>query len=158
VAAAALGAFLALSGLIVHFLYDPRYAEAAWIVPILSIGAWFATLTSTNDAILMGLSKPVYPALSNAAKLMTYLVGVPIAFFLSGFTAAVAVISAGELVKYIALWLLTHNQHLRFGRDDLVLTIAFAGSAMLVGEALRMVGLGPGLAGVFAHILTAAGA
>ncbi|HZC37549.1 MAG TPA: hypothetical protein VE221_02610, partial [Sphingomicrobium sp.] len=156
-AAVGLGTFLALSEIIIRLLYDIRYIEAAWILPLLCMGVWFAIITSTNDAILMGLARPAYPALSNAAKLITYAVGVPVAFFISGFTAAVAVISAGELVKYIALWLLSRKEHLRFGRDDLVLTLAFAGTAFVVSEITWMLGLGGGLQAIYAHLFAGGG-
>ena len=99
----------------------------AVILPILCVGVWFGILTSTNDSILMGLARPAYPAISNAAKLITYVVGVPLAFHFYGFMAAIAVIAGGEIVKYVTLWGLSHKEHLRFGRDDLALTLAFAG-------------------------------
>jgi O-antigen/teichoic acid export membrane protein len=143
-AAVGMGAFFGLSETIVSVLYDPRYAFAGQILPILCIGVWFGILTSTNDSILMGLARPAYPALSNSAKFITYLVGVPLAFHFYGFIAAIAVISAGELVKYVALWALSHKEHLRFGRDDLVLTILFAVTGALVWEAVRRLGLGTG--------------
>jgi O-antigen/teichoic acid export membrane protein len=156
-AAIGLGTFVALSETIVRLLYDVRYQGAAAILPILGIGVWFGILTSTNDAMLMGLSRPAYPALSNAAKLITYMIGVPLAFYFYGFIAAVAVISAGELVKYVALWTLSHKEHLRFGRDDLMLTLAFAATAAVALELLRLAGLGAGLAGTPAHLLAGAG-
>jgi O-antigen/teichoic acid export membrane protein len=152
-AALGMGAFLALSGIIVGHLYDARYIEAGWILPVLCVGVWFGILTSTNDSILMGLARPAYPALSNAAKLITYLVGVPLAFLFYGFTAAVIVIAAGELVKYVALWLLSHKEHLQFGRDDLALTLAFAMSAFVVGEITRFLGIGGGIQAIIPHLL-----
>jgi O-antigen/teichoic acid export membrane protein len=140
-AAVGLGAFTALGGVIVGLLYDPRYSQAGVILPILCVGVWFGILASTNDSILMGLSRPAYPALSNTAKLITYLVGAPLAFQFYGFMAAVAVIAGGEVVKYVALWALSHKEHFRFGRDDLVLTGAFIGTALLIGELLRLIGV-----------------
>jgi len=139
-AAVGVGVFLAMSPIIVRLLYDARWAQAAQILPILCIGLWFGILTSTNDSILMGLSKPAYPALSNAAKLVTYVVGMPLAFHFYGLMAAIWVIAAGEIVKYVALWALSHKEHLRFGRDDLALTMMFAGSAFLSGQLVRMAG------------------
>lgn len=140
-AAVALGAFLALSGLIVGLLYDARYSEAGSILPILCVGVWFSILASTNDSILMGLSRPAYPAVSNGAKLVSYLIGMPVAFHFFGFMGAIAVIAGGELVKYLTLWILTHKEHLRFGRDDLVLTAAFAITAILVHQGVTLLGL-----------------
>jgi hypothetical protein len=88
----------------------------------------------------MGLARPAYPALSNTAKLLTYIIGVPLAFHFYGFTAAIMVISGGEMVKYAALWALSHKEHLRFGRDDLVLTILFAVTAFLMWQLVRSLG------------------
>src|SRR3954447_12034935 len=109
-AAVGLGGFVALSDVIVRLLYDARYHQAGLILPILSLGVWFGILTSTNDSILMGISRPAYPAFSNAAKLVTYVIGAPLAFAFSGFITAVAVISLGELVKYLVLWILSHKE------------------------------------------------
>lgn len=141
VAALTLGTFMAFADVIVGLLYDPRYSEAGSILPILCIGVWFGVLTSTNDSILMGLSRPAYPALSNAAKLVAYVVGAPLAFHFYGFMAAVAVIAGGEIVKYVTLWALSHKEHLRFGRDDLALTLAFGLTALLIREGLKLTGV-----------------
>ena len=58
-----------------------------------------------------------------------------------GIKDKVAVISGGEIVKYAALWALSHQEHLRFGRDDLTLTFLFAASALVMGELVKWVGL-----------------
>jgi O-antigen/teichoic acid export membrane protein len=157
-AALGLGLFLAISDLIVRLLYDPRYSEAGVILPLLCVGVWFGILTSTNDSILMGCSRPAYPAISNAAKLATYLIGVPLAFHFYGFMAAVAVISLGELIKYVTLWILSHKEHLHFGRDDLVLTAAFAGSAVATREFLHVLGWAGDISTIYPHFLTGLGA
>jgi O-antigen/teichoic acid export membrane protein len=140
-AAIFMGTFLALSDVVVHLLYDVRYAQAALILPILCVGVWFGILTATNDAILLGLSRPVYTAISNAAKLASYVIGVPLAFYFYGFIACVIVISVGEVVKYVALWILSHKERLHFGRDDLILTLAFGVTALLVRQGVNLLGL-----------------
>jgi O-antigen/teichoic acid export membrane protein len=150
--AVGVGLFLGLAPAIVGLLYDPRYSEATVILPILCVGVWFGILTSTNDSILMGLSRPAYPALSNAAKLVTYLVGAPIAFYFSGFLAAVAVISAGEIVKYVALWILSHKEHLHFGRDDLVLTLVFVGAALISSELMHLLASQGGVPSILSRL------
>jgi O-antigen/teichoic acid export membrane protein len=141
-AAVGIGVLMAMSDLIVNLLYDERYREAGLILPILCVGAWFSVLTSTNDSILLGLARPAYPAWSNAAKLLTYLVGVPVAFYFYGFFAAVAVLSAGEVVKYFTLWAISHKEGLHFGRQDVLLTLAFVASAVGVRILVAALGLG----------------
>ncbi|WP_426692715.1 oligosaccharide flippase family protein [Sphingomonas sediminicola] len=152
-AAVILGSFLAISGIVVDLLYDQRYQQAGLILPVLCVGVWFGILTSTNDSILMGLARPAYPALSNTAKLISYLIGVPLAFHYFGFMGAVAVISLGEIVKYAALWMLSHKEHLHFGRDDLALTFAFAATALAIGEITRLLGIGGGIQGMIPQFL-----
>lgn len=143
-AAVGMGLFLGLSEVIISILYDARYTQAGVILPVLCVGVWFGILTSTNDSILMGLQRPAYPAISNAAKLATYAIAMPLAFHFYGFMAAVAVISFGEIVKYAALWALSHKEHLHFGRDDLVLTAIFAVAAFLTWESAHNLGLATG--------------
>jgi O-antigen/teichoic acid export membrane protein len=157
-AAIGLGGFIGISDFIIHLLYDPRYSEAALVLPIICVGVWFGILASTNDSILMGMSRPAYPALSNAAKLLIYVVAVPVAFSFYGFIGAVAVISAGDVVKYVTLWGLSHKEHLRFGRDDLALTIGLIATALLVTELAHMVGFGGGIEARYADLLNAVGA
>jgi O-antigen/teichoic acid export membrane protein len=156
-AAVGIGIFLALAPAVVGLLYDARYQDAGRIVQILCVGLWFNTLTQTNDSILLGLGRAAYPALSNSAKLLTYVVGVPLAFTFAGFTAAIAVISVGEMVKYAALWALSHKEHLRFGRDDLALTLVFVTSALAMSELARAAGLGRGSIDVHALLRATAG-
>lgn len=136
-----LGLFLSISDTLVSGLYDERYAQGALILPVLLFGTWFSILTATTDAILMGLSRPVYAAVSNAIKLASYVIGVPLAFHSQGFFAAIAVISAGELIKYLSLSFLSHREHIRFWIDDILLTIVFFGSVFVFREFLHFVGV-----------------
>jgi hypothetical protein len=68
---------------------------------------------------------------------------------------AVAVISLGEIVKYLALWILSHKEHLHFGRDDLLLTFAFVATAVIIGEITRLLGIGGGVQAMIPHFLAA---
>ena len=140
-AALGVGTLMATSDIVVNLLYDHRYQQAGAILPILCVGIWFSILTSTNDGILLGLSRPAYPAWSNAAKLATFVIGVPLAFYFYGFFAAIAVLSVGEVVKYLTLWIISHKEGLHFGREDLVLTLAFGVTAVLVRYAVTFLGL-----------------
>lgn len=141
VIAVALGLFLALSDQLIKGLYDARYAEGALILPILLVGTWFTVLTATTDAILMGLSRPAYAAAANGLKLASYVIGIPLAFHSQGFFAAIVVISAGELVKYLSLSFVSRKENVRFWLDDFILTLVFLGSAILFRELLHVAGL-----------------
>ena len=132
----------------------PATSEAGWILPILCVGVWFGMLTSTNDSILMGLARPAYPALSNAAKLITYVVGVPLAFCLLRISRPRSRSSAlGEIVKYVALWLLSHKEHLQVRARRSRFDARLRRDCLGVGELTRMLGVGGGLQAIYPHLV-----
>lgn len=140
-----LGGLVAVSDVIVEILYDDRYLAAATILPLLLIGVWFAILCTVNDSILLGSGRPAFPAYGNGAKLITYVVGVPLAYFHSGFIAAILVLVAGDIVRYVVLWAFSRRQHLAFGRDDLALTMLFVIALIGFRETLTAIGFTGGM-------------
>ena len=135
-----LGCFVAISDVVVHLLYDERYAAAGVILPVLLLGVWLAILCVVSDSILLGTGKPAYTTGANAAKLITLVIGIPIAFHYWGLLGAVVVLNAGEAVRYVVLWAFGRRQHLGFGRDDLALTILFLITTSFVRELLSSIG------------------
>ena len=155
-AAVGLAGLVSVSDHLIGLLYDARYSGAAIVLPLLLLGAWFSLLCTINDSILLGTRRPAFPALSSGAKLAFYLLAIPLAFHLYGFAVAVAVLSAGEVVRYVTLWTFSRRQHLGFGRDDLALSLLFLGSIVLFREILFLLGLTGGIAVLFPllHVLT----
>lgn len=152
--AGALASFIAVSDLVVNLLYDVRYAEAAFMLPLLLLGVWITILSTVNDSVMLGTAKPAFPAIAQSAKLLTYVIGVPIAFHYSGLTAAIIVLNAGEVARYVVLWALSRKQHLGFGRDDLGITFLFLFAILAIREVLAAVGLTSGLEGLFPVLQT----
>lgn len=152
--AGGLACFVAVSDVVVNLLYDVRYAEAAMILPLLLLGVWITILATVNDSVLLGTGKPAFPAYAQGAKLLTYLVGVPVAFHYSGLVAAIIVFNAGEVVRYVVLWAFSHKHHLGFGRDDLGLTFLFLIAIIAIRATLAAVGLTSGLEGLFPILQT----
>lgn len=148
-AAAGLAFFVSISDLVVQLLYDDRYLLAGAILPLLLIGVWFSVLCTINDSVMLGTSRPAYPALASGAKLLFYFGAIPLTFSYYGFMMAVAVLSAGEVVRYVVLWAFSRKQHLAFGRDDLALTLIFFGSILVFRELLSIAGLTGGIVTLF---------
>jgi O-antigen/teichoic acid export membrane protein len=153
-AAVALGGLVAGSDLIIRILYDQRYHQAGIILPLLLISAWVAILSTVNEYLLLGVSRPAMPTYANGAKFLSYAVAIPIAFHFFGFLGAILALSAGEGIKYIALWLQARSHHLSFARDDLVLSVAFVLSILLAREAMFALGLTASLQALFPWIST----
>ena len=149
VVAVGFGCVVAVSDIIIRLLYDARYETAAEILPMLLLGVWVFSLCTVNDSVLLGMGRPAYTAIANAAKLLTFVIGVPIAFHYAGVMAAIVVLNAGEVVRYVVLWLFSRRKHLAFGRDDLALTILFLISIVAAREILFALGFSSGLNGLF---------
>lgn len=140
-AALGLASLVATSDLVVRLLYDARYHNAGMILPILLIGVWFAILVTVSEYILLGVSRPALTAYANGAKLLGIAIAAPLAFHFYGFTAALLALAAGELIKYVALWIPCRKHHLSFARDDLLVTVVFLLSIVVIREMLFTIGL-----------------
>ena len=155
-AAVVLGGLVSASDLIIRILYDPRYHDAGVILPLLMIGAWVAILSTVNEYMLLGVSKPAMPTFANAAKFLSYAIAMPLAFHYLGFFGAILALSVGEAVKYVALWGQSRSHNLSFARDDLVLSMVFVISILAFREALFAIGLTPDLQALFPWIAAVA--
>lgn len=151
-AAVALGALVAGSDLVIRILYDPRYHYAGIILPLLLIGAWVAILSTVNEYMLLGVSRPAMPTYANGAKFLSYAVATPIAFHYFGFLGAIIALIFGEAIKYVSLWVQSRGHNLSFARDDLALSLLFLASIGLFRELLFAMGLTPDLLSLFPWI------
>lgn len=140
-AAVAVAGFTSLSDLITGLLYDARYQAAGQMLPALSIGVWFAILSTINEAVLLGIGKPVYGATANIAKFAWLLVGVPLAVHHHGIAGAVVVIAVGELVRYVPLFVAQRREGLSFAGQDAAMTLVMLGLTVAFRELFFLVGL-----------------
>ena len=148
-AAAALGAFLCISDVLVEFLYDERYRAAATMLPVLCIGVWFSILCTVNESVLLGIGRPAYGAMGNAAKLVTLFVGLPLVIPVAGIPGAICVIAASEMARYFPIWFGERRQHLGFARRDALVTLMLAGIVLALRSLFWSLGLTPGLDALF---------
>jgi O-antigen/teichoic acid export membrane protein len=140
-AAVGMGGLVACSDFIIRLLYDARYHQAGIILPLLLISAWVAILSTINEYMLLGVSRPAMPTYANAAKFLGYAIAAPLSFYYFGFLGALLAFSAGEAIKYVAMWLLSRGHNLAFARDDLALTILFLLAILIFRELLFSIGL-----------------
>jgi O-antigen/teichoic acid export membrane protein len=115
--------FVAISDLAVKIFYDQRYHAAAWILPLLTLGSWFAILAIVNESTLLGLGKPSYAAISNGLKFIFLLIGLPAGVAGYGLFGAVVVIALVDLVKYLPILIGQRRERFSFGKQDLLITL-----------------------------------
>jgi O-antigen/teichoic acid export membrane protein len=112
------------SDLIIRILYDRRYHDATWLLPVLVLGSWFSILANINESALLGLGKPSYGALSNVAKLLFLFVGLPMGFSFNGLLGATAVVAFADVPKILILQIGQRRERFSFARQDVAATLA----------------------------------
>jgi O-antigen/teichoic acid export membrane protein len=113
-------------------LYDHRYREGAWMIPILALGLWHTLLYTTTYPVLLSLGKSKYGAVGNIVYCVTILAGVPIAFHYSGMMGAVIAVAAGDLPYYTVVQFGATRERVRPLWQDLQMTAVFL--ALLIVE------------------------
>jgi O-antigen/teichoic acid export membrane protein len=111
--------------LIILFLYDRRYHDAAWMIPILAVGLWHTLLYQTTAPVLFALGKPRYNAIGNACYCMAILVFLPIAFHFWGMRGAVIAVAAGDLPLYLVVQTGATREGVKPLQQDLQMTGIF---------------------------------
>jgi len=122
--------FAATTDLAINIIYDQRYQAATWMLPILIFGSWFTILANINESTLLGLGRPSYSAISNGAKFVYLLVGLPLGLRTAGVLGCVTVIAFGDLCRYIPILIGQRRERFSFAIQDLALTLTVV---MLVG-------------------------
>lgn len=124
VSALGVAVLAASSDLMIRVLYDRRYHEATWLLPVLVLGSWFSILAVANESALLGLGKPSYGAFSNVAKLIFLFVGLPISFAFGGLLGATIVVAVADVPRILALQLGQRRERISFARQDAAATLA----------------------------------
>ncbi len=125
--AISLAALVTVGDLVIAVLYDNRYADATWMMPILSCGIWFSVLFYTISPALLAIGKPLYTAQSNLAGFVVIGLGLPLMFFYFGTVGAIILIAVSDLPLYLVnlygLW----REKLSCLTQDLQITAFFIG-------------------------------
>jgi len=124
--AALLSIMVTWGNLLVLKLYDHRYSQGAWMIPILSLGLWDTLLHQTTAPVLFSLGKPKYNAIGNAFWCVGIVVGIRAAFAFYGMKGAVIAIAFGDLPLYAVIQYGATRERVRPLRQDFLLTCIFA--------------------------------
>ncbi|MBF2063323.1 MAG: oligosaccharide flippase family protein [Calothrix sp. C42_A2020_038] len=128
--------------LVIAQVYDQRYAEARWMMPILCCGIWFSILFHTTSPALLALGKPVYSAQSNLLRFLMIGIGMPLAFSLQGTLGVIIIIALSDFPLYLAnlygLWC----EKLFSLIQDIQATALFVGMVVLFAIIRNSIGLG----------------
>jgi len=87
--------------LLIKVLYDDRYIDAAWMVPLLALGIWPRMLCNTNEPSLFAIGKPQYTTGGNFTRFLCTSVGVLLGFSLMGVAGAIIAVALNDLCYYV---------------------------------------------------------
>jgi O-antigen/teichoic acid export membrane protein len=150
VGATALAVAIALSDTFIRVLYDERYRAAGAMLPVLFVGVWFSILCTINEAVLLGIGRPVYGAWGNAAKLVWLLAAVPLALGFVGLEGALIAVASSEIARYIPLWRAQKREHVSFARVDVAATCLLIFLTAAITGLLSAAGLTSGFSNLLA--------
>ncbi len=101
--AVGLAVLVGLGDFAVTVLYDNRYANAAWMLPLIALGAWPAILLNTIDTALFALGKPNYVAYGCFFSFLLLAIGIPVGFSLFGDVGAVMAVPLSNVPPYFVI-------------------------------------------------------
>jgi O-antigen/teichoic acid export membrane protein len=81
-------------------IYDIRYRDATWIVPILALGLWHTILYNTTSPCLFAIGKPQYAVVGYFFSALVIITGTPLAFYKWGLVGSVWVVALSDVPMY----------------------------------------------------------
>lgn len=134
IAALGLAVLVSFGDIAVSVLYDKRYADAAWMLPMLALGAWPSILTQTIDPALFAIGNPRYVAYGCFWSAVFLIGGMLIGFKLMGPVGAVIAVSLSNIPPYLVITYGLRLERLACIRQDIKITaLLLAVLAILLG-------------------------
>lgn len=107
----------------IMIIYDSRYHDAGWMLPVMLLGVWGAILCSMNEYALLGVGKPFYGAAGNMTKLVCLVVGIPLALKTTGLLGTILVVAFSDFCRYIPVLIGQRRERLSFFLQDVAVTL-----------------------------------
>lgn len=125
--------------LLIGALYDERYSDGTWMLPILAIGIWPRLLSNTSEPYLFALGKFQYSTLGNFFRLLCTVIGIGIGSYYLGALGAVIAIAANDLFYYAtATYGLIHEKLNPLLQDFSATLILLSGVATIYAARLAL--------------------
>ena len=135
--------------LFISFLYDKRYIQATWMMPILALGLWHTILYSSISAALVAIGKPMYAAKSSLFTFINLSVGMLIGFHYLGTLGAVIAVACGDIPTYIVTLYGLWREKLGCFKQDIQATVVFVTLLALILFSRYSLGFGFPLQNLF---------
>lgn len=131
-AAGCMAVLISFGDLVIGFLYDERYQQATWMMPILCSGIWFSILFYTTSPVLLAIGKPLYSAQSNLFRLLTISIGLPLIFPIAGTIGAIVIIALSDFPVYLVNLYGLMREKLSLVMQDILATLIFVSGLTII--------------------------
>ena len=108
---------------LIEILYDPRYADAGWMLQILAVAAWIQIPQASSGAAVLAVGQPRWLVLANGLKFLAMIVLLPVGVHAFGAAGAIAGLAGAELFRYAVLTTALRHLGLPGLGADLALTL-----------------------------------
>jgi len=144
--AVALALFSSFADYIILYLYDDRYRQAAWMLPLLFLGIWPRLLVLSIDRSLLAIGKPKSLAYGNLIKFIYMVIALPLFFHYWGALGAILAVTLNDIPLYATINISLYREKLSLIRQDLLITL-FLFIVILIIISVRVF-LGVGIPGM----------
>ncbi len=122
---------------LIHSLYDSRYWQAAWMLPLLAIGVWPRMLCNTLEPSLTAIGMPKYTAVAQLVRFAFTLFGILLGLYWFGIFGAVIAVALNDVAYYAVIHFGLWRQGLDGLKQDFLATLALAAftAFLLLGRA-----------------------
>jgi O-antigen/teichoic acid export membrane protein len=134
--------------IIILILYDDRYNQGSWMLPILALGLWPLMLSMTIDKALFAIGNPRFVAFGNVCKFIYMLTVLPLAFAQMGVLGAVVVIALNDLPFYAPVIYGLWREKIAVIWQDIQLTLLLIGLVTVVCILRYALGFGLPIGGI----------
>jgi O-antigen/teichoic acid export membrane protein len=114
-----------------NYLYDSRYHDAAWITPLLMVGAWFVFLQEASGRALQAMGNARALAAANFVKLLVTAAACVAGHRLAGMLGFLIGAGLGAFSGHLVTMVMLARARLPAGWDDL----AFSAGAAAIAAA-----------------------
>jgi O-antigen/teichoic acid export membrane protein len=128
---------------VVHLLYDPRYADAGWMLRVLSLRFAIAALSAPYQFCLFAVGQSHYGFFLNLARTLALALGVPLGYQLGGIAGLLWGVTLSEVPALIVAYVGFARQGLASPLRELRVPAFFVlGAALGYGCTLALKQLG----------------
>lgn len=133
VTAPTLAVMISFGDILITTLYDYRYANAAWMIPLLALGIWPLILTTTIEGALFAMGNPTPSTWGNFYSFLALASGIWVGFHLFGMVGAVAAVPLSNIPFYAAVsYGLRHEKIDCFDQDGYATVLLLALCAIFI--------------------------